>query len=131
MFFHGAIYHPAHDSAYEDGECGGDAEVGADREGERADPEEFNDDDDGDAKKNKGPWEFAREDSVDDGGHEAALRGGGFFAADALNPLDFDFACGRVVKVFAVVERGGTDGVEEDVLLRVIDLFFGVIVGVV
>ena len=71
------------------------------------------------------------EDAVDDGGHEAALWGCGFFAADALDPLDFDLAGGWVVEVFAVVEGGGADGVEKDVLLCVTDLFFGVIVGVV
>ena len=91
---HGAIDHPAHDSADEDGEGGGDGEVGSYGEGEGADAEEFDDDDEGYAEEDEGPREFAGEDSVDDGGHEAALRGGGFFAADALDPLDFDLAGG-------------------------------------
>ena len=90
-------------------------EVGADGEGEGADAEEFDDDDEGDTEQDEGPGEFAGEDSVDDGGHEAALRGGGLFAADALDPLDFDLAGGGVVEVLAVVEGGGADGVEEDV----------------
>ena len=112
---HGVVDHPAHDSADEDGEGGGDGEVGAYGEGEGADAEEFDDDDEGDAEEDEGPGEFAGEDAVDDGGHEAALRGGGFFAADALDPLDFDLAGGGVVEVFAVFERRGADGVEEDV----------------
>ena len=132
MLFHSAIDHPAHDSAYEDGEGGGDAEVGSDCEGEGADAEQFDDDDDGDAEENESPREFAAEDSVDDGGHETALRGRGFFAADALDPLDFDFAGGRVVEVFAVVEGGGADGVKKDVIVGVIDLcLVAVTVGVV
>ena len=38
---HGAVDHPAHDSADEDGEGGGDGEVGSYGEGEGADAEEF------------------------------------------------------------------------------------------
>src|SRR5258708_6452752 len=114
---------PAHDSADEDGERGGDAEVGAYGEGEGADAEEFDDDHDGDAEENERPGEFAAEDSVDNSGHETALWSCCLLAADALNPLDFDFAGGWVVEVLSVVEGGGTDGVEEDVLFCVGDLF--------
>ena len=121
---HGVVDHPAHDSADEDRERGGDAEVGAHGEGEGTDAEEFDDDDDGDAEEHERPGKFAGEDAVDDGGHETALRGGGFFAADALDPLDFDLAGGGVVEVLAVFKGGGTDGVEEDVLLCVGEFFF-------
>ena len=72
-------------------------------------------DDEGYAEQDERPGEFAAEDAVDDGGHEAALRGGGFFAADALDPLDFDLAGGGVVEVLAVGEGGGADGVEQNV----------------
>ncbi len=88
---HGAVDHPAHDAADEDGERGGDGEIGADGEGERADAEQLDDDDEGDAEQDQRPGELAGEDAVDDGGHEAALRGGGLLAADALDPLDFDW----------------------------------------
>ena len=131
LAMHGAVDHPAHDSADEDGECGGDGEIGSHGEGEGADAEEFDDDDEGDAEEHERPRQLAAEDAVDDGGHEAALRGGGLFAADALDPLDFDLAGGGVVEVLAVVEGGGTDGVEEDVLFRVGDLFLSVVVCVV
>jgi len=88
-------------------------------------------DDDGGAKLHGRPGEFAAEDAVDDGGHETALWGRGLLAADTLNPLDFDFAGGGVVEVFAVFESGGADGVEEDVLFCVGDLLLGLVVGVV
>ncbi|MEI9981114.1 MAG: hypothetical protein WDN23_19325 [Edaphobacter sp.] len=96
---------------YEDGQGCRDAEISADREGEGADAEELNDDDNGDAKQDEGPRKFAAEDSVNDGGHETALRGCSFFASDALDPLDFDFAGGWVVEVLAVIESGGANGV--------------------
>src|SRR5580704_17109983 len=131
MAMHGVVDQPAHDSADEDGERGGDAEVCAYREGEGADAEEFDDDHDGDAEEYERPGQLAAKDAIDDGGHEAALRGRGLLAADALNPLDFDFAGGWIVEVLAVVKSCGTDGVEEDVLFCVGDLFFGLIVGVV
>ena len=126
-----AIDHPAHDAADEDGQRGGDGEIGADGEGERADAEQLDHDDQRDAEQDEGPGELAREDAVDDGGHEAALRGGGLFAADALDPLDFDLVGGGVVEVLAVVEGGGADGVEQDVLAGVAELFLRVIAGVV
>jgi len=59
-----------------------------------------------DAEEDEGPGELAGEDAVDDGGHEAALRGGGAFAADALDPLDLDAAAGGVVEVLAVLDGG-------------------------
>ena len=65
-------------------------QIGADSEGERADAEQLDGDDEGDAEQDQPPGELAAEDAVDDGGHEAGLRGGGLLAADALNPLDFD-----------------------------------------
>ena len=41
---------------------------------------------------------------------------GGFLAADALNPLDFNLVgCGRV-EIFAVCQLGRAEGVEDDVL---------------
>ena len=43
-----------------------------------------------DSEQHESPGQLAAEDAVDDSGHEAALRGGGLFAADALDPLDFD-----------------------------------------
>ena len=118
---HGAVDHPAHEAADEDGEGGGDGEVGSDGEGEGADAEELDDDDEGDAEEDERPGELAGEDAVDDGGHEAALRGGGLFAADALDPLDLDLAGGGVEEVLAVGEGGGADGVEEDVGVAVGD----------
>ena len=59
------------------------------------------------------------------------MRSCGLFAANALNPLDFDFAGGRVVEILAVIEGGGTDGVEENVLFCVGDLFLSLVVRVV
>src|ERR1700733_12893270 len=119
MFFEGTVDHPAHDSADEDGEGGGDGEVGSYGEGEGADAEEFDDDDEGYAEEDEGPGEFVGEDSVDDGGHEAALRGGRGFAADALDPLDIDLAGGGVVEVLAVFESGRPDGVKKNVTVCV------------
>ena len=115
----GAVYHPAHDSADKDGESGGDGEVGSDGEGEGADAEEFDDDDEGYTEEDEGPGEFAAEDAVDDGGHEAALRCGSGFAANALDPLDVYLAGGGVVEVLAVFEGVGADGVEENVTVGV------------
>ena len=109
-----AVDHPAHDAADEDGEGGGDREVGADGEGERADAEELDGEDERDAEQDERPGEAMGEDAVDDGGHETALRGGGFFAADALDPLDLDALGGGVVEVLAVFEGGGADGVEDE-----------------
>ena len=97
-------------------------EVGSDGEGERAHAEEFDDDHERDTEQDQGPGELAGEDAVDDGGHEAALRGGGFFAADALDPLDLDLAGGGVVEVLAVCDGAGADGVEEDVGVGDFDL---------
>src|ERR1700723_2251859 len=131
MFLHGAINHPADDSADEDGEGGGDAEVCADSEGEGADAQEFDDYDDSDSKQDKGPRQFAAEDSVDDSGHQAALRRCGLLAADALDPLDLNLSGGWVVEVLAVVESCGADGIEEDISFCVADLFFSLIVSVV
>ena len=101
-FFEGGVYQEAHDAAGEDGQGGADREVGSYGEGERADAEQLDRDHEEDAHQDETPWEFLAEDAVDDGGHEAGLRGGGVFAADALDPLNFDFARARGVEVFAV-----------------------------
>ena len=128
MTTHDVVDHPAHHAADEDGQRSGDGEVRADSEGKRTDAEKFNDDDEGDTKQHQGPGQFAREDAIDDGGHQAALRSSGLFAADALNPLDFDLASGGVVEILAVLERSRADGVEQDVLVGVRELCFGLIV---
>src|SRR5208337_4639368 len=61
------------------------------------------------------PGQLAREDSVDDGGHEAGLRRGGLFAADAGDPLDLNLLGGGRVEVLAVGKLRGAESVEDDV----------------
>src|SRR5215470_839393 len=115
-FGDGAVDHPAHDASAEHGERSADGEIGSDGEGERTHTENFNGDDKEDAEEDESPGKLACEDAVDDGGHEAALWGCCFLAADALYPLDFDVASLRVVEIFAVGERGGAECVEQHVL---------------
>src|SRR6185437_8008072 len=110
----GAVDEPADHSPAEDGQGGSDGQVGSYGEGERADAEQLDGDDEADADQHDSPGQLAREDAVDDGGHEAGLRGGCTGAADALNPLDGDFACGGRVEIFAVLELGGADGIEDE-----------------
>src|SRR5579871_6167252 len=102
----GTVDHPAHDSADEDCERGADGEIGSHGECERTNAKQFYHDDEGYAEENERPGELATKDAVDDGRHEAALWGGGLFAADALDPLDLDLAGGGIIEVFAVGERG-------------------------
>src|SRR5215471_17425346 len=106
-FGDGTVDHPAHDASTEHGERGADGKIGSDCKGERAHAEDFNGDDEENAKEDESPRKLAGEDAVDHGSHEAALWGCGLFAADALHPLDFNVAGLRVVEVFAVGERGG------------------------
>lgn len=121
---HGAVDHPAHHSADEDGQGGGDGEVGPYGEGEGAYAEELDDDDQRDSKKNQGPGKLLGEDAIDDGSHELALGCGGLLGADALNPLNLDLAGSGVEEVLAVRKRSGADSVEQGVVVAVGDLFF-------
>ena len=109
------IYEPADHAADKDGQSGSDGEICAHGEGQGTDAEQLNRDDDEDAEQDQSPGELAAENAVDDGGHEAGLRGGRLFAADAGNPLDFDLLGGGRVEIFAVGEFGGAESVEDDV----------------
>ena len=53
------------------------------------------------------------QDAVDHRGHQARLRRGGFVAADALHPLNFDLVRRIVVEIFAVGNNAGADGVDQ------------------
>ena len=75
-FLDGRIDEPADHAAAEDGQRGADGQIGADGEGERADAEQLDGDDQGDAEQDQSPGQLAAEDAVDDGGHEAGLRRG-------------------------------------------------------
>ncbi len=84
--------------------------------GERANAEDFNGDDQGDAHQNQAPGKLLIQDAVDDRGHEAGLRRGSFVAADALAPTEYSICLGRcVVEIFAVGDDTGAEGVDQRV----------------
>ena len=60
---------------------------------------------------------MSAQNAVDDRGHEPSLRRGGAGAADALNPLHFDLARGRVVEVFAIGQLMAAQRIEHDKLV--------------
>src|SRR5207248_3607047 len=92
--------------------------------------QKFDDNDDRDAKEHKRPGKLTAEDAINDCRHKTTLRRCGLFAADTLNPLDLDLAAGWVVEVLTILERAGSDGVEENVFVRVIDLLLRLIIRV-
>ena len=114
--FRGLIDEPAHHAADKDGQRGADGQIRADGEGERADAEQLDGDDERDAEQHQSPGQLAAQDAVDDGGHEAGLRRGRAGAADALNPMHLNVAGGGRVEILAVLQLGGADGVEQNVL---------------
>src|SRR5208283_715962 len=127
---HRAVDHPSHHATDEDGQRGGDRKISSNRECERPDAQQLDDYDQRHAQQNQRPRQLAREDAIDDGRHQAALRRGGALAADSLNPLHLNLSGGWVEKILPIVQRGRADRVEQDVLPRSGELLLGVVVGV-
>ena len=105
-FFYGLIDEPADHAANEDGQSGADGQIGAHGECERADAEQLNGNDEGNAEHHQAPGEFAAQDAVDDGGHQPGLGRRGAGAADSLNPMNLDAAGRGGVEIFAVLQLG-------------------------
>src|SRR6202012_5616865 len=112
---YGAIDHPAHDAAAEHGQRSSNREIGSNSERQRAYAENFHGDDHKDTKKDEPPWQFARQDAIDDSRHETALWFCGFLAADPLHPLDFDIASLRIVKILAIGKCRRSQRIEQHV----------------
>src|ERR1700733_818013 len=130
-FRHRPVNHPAHHATHKDGQRRSNTQISSNRKRKRSNAQQFDNDYDGNSEQHKRPRQLAAEDSVDDSSHQTALRRRGLLASYALNPLDFDLAGCGTVKIFAVIKSCGADGVEEDVLFCVGDLFFDGVVGVV
>ncbi len=122
LLLRGAIDNPAHHPTHKDRESRADGQIGSHCQGQRADPKQLNHDDQRHAEQHERPRKLAAEDAVDDRGHQSALRRCGLLAADALCPLDFDLAGGRVVEILAVGKGGGADSVQQEVLTCVGEL---------
>src|ERR1700720_343863 len=102
MAKHRAIHHPTHHAPHKDRQRSSDAEISTHSEGERAHAKKFNNDHDSNTKQDQSPGEFAAQNAIDDSGHETALRRSCLFAADALNPLDFNLTRRGVVEILAI-----------------------------
>jgi hypothetical protein len=117
-----ALDQPANRAASEDGRSGGNRDISAHGERQRANAEQLDGDHQEHSEQHQMPRQLVIENAVDHRGHQARLRRRGPIASDAFHPLNFNLVRCGIVEIFSVRHVARTDGVDQHVRFSVVDV---------